>query len=124
MDERTVESEPEPSVTGKPNGPVAASYLAAGIGSLVLGLFVVLNEVSPDINSFLRFDQNFGLGSGVGPLSGKVILAIIAFVVSWAALAYVWRGREVDFGRVLVASLILVGLGFLLTFPPVFLIFE
>ena len=111
-------------VESKPNGPVAASYLAAGIASLVLGIFVVLNEVSPDINSFLRFDQNFGLGTGVGPLSGKVTLAIIAFVVSWIALAYAWRDREIDFGRVFVSSLVLVGLGFLLTFPPVFGIFA
>jgi hypothetical protein len=108
----------------KPNGPVAAVYLAAGIGSLVLGLFVVLNEFSSDINNFLRFDANFGLGSGVGPLSGKVTLAIIAFVASWAILYFMWRGKEVDFRRVLIASLVLVGLGFLLTFPPVFLAFE
>ena len=108
----------------KPNGPVAAVFLAAGIASLVLGLFVVLNEFSTDINSFLKFDANFGLGSGVGPLSGKVTLAIIAFVASWAILFVLWRGKEVDFRRVLIASLVLVALGFLLTFPPVFLAFE
>lgn len=108
----------------KPNGPVVASFLAAGIGSLTMGIMVVLNEVSPDINNFLKFDANFGLGSGVGPLSGKVTLAIIAFVASWAILTFMWRGREVDFRRVLIASLVLVALGFLLTFPPVFLAFE
>jgi hypothetical protein len=121
-------AEPTPIETSpvelKPNGPVAAVFLAAGIASLVLGLFVVLNEFSPDINSFLKFDANFGLGSGVGPLSGKVALAVIAFVASWAILFVLWRGKEVDFRRVLIASLVLVALGFLLTFPPVFLAFE
>ncbi len=45
-----------------------------------MGLIVVLNEISADISNFLKFDANFGLGSGVGPLSGKAILAILAFL--------------------------------------------
>ena len=108
----------------KPNGPVAAVFLAAGIGSLVFGLLVVLNEVSTEINSFLKFDANFGLGSGVGPLSGKAILGIVAFFVSWVVLHLVFRGKEVKFGPILTISLILVAAGFLLTFPPVFEIFA
>lgn len=120
MSDIPVETAP---ISTKPNGPVAASFIAAGVGSLVLGIFVVLNEVSPDINNFLKFDANFGLGKGVGPLSGKVILAIIAFVVSWGILHLRLRGEEVDFKKALTVSMILVGLGFLLTFPPVFLIF-
>ena len=104
----------------KPNGPVAAAFVAAGIGSLVLGIFVVLNEVSADINSFLKFDANYGLGSGVGPLSGKVILATIAFVVSWVVLHFYARGKEVNFGRWFAIALVLVFAGFALTFPPIF----
>ncbi len=38
----------------KPNGPVAAAFVAAGVGSLAVGLFVVLNEISPDINCVLE----------------------------------------------------------------------
>lgn len=90
----------------------------------MLGLFVTLNEVSADINDFLKFDANFRIGSGVGPLSGKVSLAVIAFVVSWIALHFLWRAKELDFGKVLLASLVLVGLGFALTFPPIFLLFA
>lgn len=108
----------------KPNGPVAAVFLASGIGSFVFGLFVVLNEVSTEINSFLKFDANYGLGSGVGPLSGKAILGIVAFFVSWVVLHLVFRGKEVKFGPFLTISLILVAAGFLLTFPPVFEIFA
>ena len=104
----------------KPNGPVAAAFVAAGVGSLVLGIFVVLNEVSPDINNFLKFDANYGLGSGVGPLSGKAILGTIAFLVSWVALHLYARGKEVNFGRWFAIALVLVFAGFALTFPPIF----
>lgn len=107
----------------KPSGPVAAVFVASGIASLVLGLFVTLNEMSPDISTFLRFDANFGIGSGVGPLSGKVTLAVLAFVISWVVLHLMWRGKEIDFGKAFIASLVLVGLGFALTFPPIFKLF-
>jgi hypothetical protein len=108
----------------KPNGPVAAAFLASGIGAFVLGVMVCLNELGGDVSKFLAFDKNFGLGSGVGPLSGKAIIAVLAYVISWAILYGVWRGKEVAFRRVFIIALILVAAGFLLTFPPVFLIFA
>jgi len=108
----------------KPNGPAAAAVLAAGIGSFVLGLFVTLNEMSADIHDFLDFSKNYGIGSGVGPLSGKVILAVSAYLVSWLVLAMMWRGKEVNFRGVFVLTLVLLALGFALTFPPIFLIFA
>ncbi|MEW5990584.1 MAG: hypothetical protein AB1736_04445 [Chloroflexota bacterium] len=104
----------------KPNGPVAAAFVAAGVGALVLGIFVVLNEVSTDISNFLKFDANYGLGSGVGPLSGKAILATIAFFGSWLGLGLWVRAKEVNFGRWFAVSLVLVLAGFALTFPPIF----
>ncbi|HYU48433.1 MAG TPA: hypothetical protein VEO91_00685 [Candidatus Limnocylindria bacterium] len=116
----------------KPNGPVVAAFLAAGVASLVMGIGVVLNEASAtiksaigiDFNAFLQFDKNFGIGSGVGPLSGKVGLAVIAFVVSWV-LFHLWlRGKEVNFRNGFIAALVLVGLGFALTFPPIFDLFA
>jgi len=112
------------STETKPNGPVAASFMAAGIGSLVLGIVVCLNELGGDISKFLAFDKNFGLGSGVGPLSGKVSIMVLAFVISWVVLHLVWRGKEVNFGRVFSVALILVAAGFILTFPPVFDLFA
>jgi hypothetical protein len=116
----------------KPNGPVVAAFLAAGVGSLAMGIGVVLNEASAtiksaigvDFNAFLQFDKSFGLGAGVGPLSGKVGLAVIAFAVSWV-LFHLWlRGREVNFRKGFIAALVLVGLGFALTFPPIFDLFA
>ena len=115
----------------KPNGPVAAAFLAAGVASFVMGLGVILNEASGkikdaigvDFNAFLQFDKNFGLGSGVGPMSGKLGLAVIAFVVSWVVFHLWLRGKEVNFQKYFIVSLVLVGLGFALTFPPIFLLF-
>ena len=111
------------SADTKPNGPVAAVFVAAGIGSFVLGLTIVLNEAKILTSTFLDFSKSYGIGSGVGPLSGKTILAVIAFIVSWAILAVLWRGKEVNFGRAFAASLILLGLGFAFTFPPIFELF-
>ena len=116
----------------KPTGPVAASFLAAGIASFVMGIGVILGVASAtindaigvDFNAFLQFDKNFGLGSGVGPMSGKLALAVIAFVVSWVVLHLWLRGKEVNFRNFFIASLVLVGLGFALTFPPIFLLFA
>ncbi len=108
----------------RPSGPVAAVFVASGIASLVLGLFVTLNEASADISNFLKFDASFGIGQGVGPLSGKVTLGVLAFAISWLVLHLMWRGKEVAFGKAFLASLILVGLGFALTFPPIFKLFA
>jgi hypothetical protein len=116
----------------RPNGPVAAGFIAAGVGTLVIGLGVVLNEASSaikdafgfEVTAFLRFDANFGLGSGVGPLSGTVTLGVLFFAATWLVLGYLWRGKEVPFGRAFGVSLVLVGLGFLLTFPPIFELFA
>src|SRR4051812_37189182 len=57
-----------------PNGPAAAAFLACGVGSAVLGLAIVLVEASPGhVKSWLNFYDP------VGPLSGKTIVAVVAF---------------------------------------------
>lgn len=119
----TTQNETEPIEATKPSGPAAAAIVAAGIGSFVLGLLTTLAHWSADLNNFLKFDESYGLGTGVGPLSGKVIVTVLAFVISWAILAYLWRGREISVRSVFISTLVLVGLGFALTFPPIFTLF-
>ena len=109
--------------TTRPNGPAAAAVLAAGIGTFVLGVMVVVAEAAKD-NSFLDFSKNYGIGSGVGPLSGKVTIAVLAYVVSLVVAGLVLRGREVNFRRFFLASMGLIALGFALTFPPIFDLFA
>ena len=111
----------------KPNGPPAAAFLAAGIGAFVLGLTVTLHEAFPPAEgqkAFWDFAANYGIGSGVGPLSGKVIIGTLAYVISFVGFGLAWRGREVNLRTVLIASGILLALGFALTFPPIFEVFA
>jgi hypothetical protein len=110
--------------TTKPNGPVAAAFVAAATACFTLGVIVVLNEAQILGNAVLDFAKNYGIGSGVGPLSGKVILSTIAFLLTWGVLGFVWRRKEVNFGRVFGIALVLLAIGFALTFPPVFEIFA
>ena len=104
--------------TDKPEGPVSAAILAGGVGALLLGLFTTLAEASTDFKDFLSFYDP------VGPLSGKTISAIVLWLVAWGLLHLVWRDKAVESTRVLVASLILIGLGVLGTFPVFFQAFA
>ena len=99
------------------NGPAAAALLAAGIGSLALGLFVILAEASKSVNNALNFYNP------VGPLSGKTTLAIVIWILSWMILHSSWKNKQVSFAGVFTASLILIILGLLGTFPPFFDLF-
>lgn len=96
------------------NGPIAAAMLAAGIGCFFLGLMTDLSESIKAVENILTFSNP------VGALSGKTIVAIVLWLVSWVILAGKWRNQEVNFGKVYNATLILVALGILMTFPVFF----
>ncbi len=100
------------------NGIAAAAVLAAGIGSFVLGLLTTLAAVSEGLAQMLNWYNP------AGPLSGKSGLAVIAWLVSWVILHTRWKDKEVNFNQIFVITLILIGLGLLLTFPPIFEAFE
>jgi hypothetical protein len=97
----------------KPNGPVAAALLAGGIGSAVLGLMTFGAEASEVIKNLLNWYKP------VGPLMGKSSLGILAFFLTWAILNSLWRGKEVNFNRIATVALVLVTIGLIFTFPPV-----
>jgi hypothetical protein len=97
----------------KPNGPVAAALLAGGIGSAVLGLATLSVEASEVVKTSLNWY------SPVGPLMGKSSLGIIAFFLSWIILNYIWKGKETDFNRIATVAIVLVAIGLIFTFPPV-----
>jgi hypothetical protein len=100
------------------NGPAAAALLGAGLGSLYLGLFTTLNELSAAVHDFLTWSD------AVGPLSGKVGVALILWLLTWVGLHLAWKDKDVDLNRTVMVTLVLVGLGFLGTFPPFFLAFA
>ena len=102
----------------RPTGPVAAALLATGIGALALGLLTTLNEASTGVHDFLEFDD------GVGPLSGKTILAVVAYFASWGALHGLWRRQNPPLRPILIATAVLIALGVLGTFPTFFQAFA
>ena len=102
----------------RPNGPVAAVLLATGIGSLVLAILVVWAEASESFADSLAYSDR------VGPLSGKTIWAVVAFLVSWAGLHAVLRRRDVTLHTVWLITLVLLALGLLGTFSPFFELFA
>jgi hypothetical protein len=107
-------------VVAKPDGPLAAVLLAAGIGSFALGLFTTLAEASTGIRDRLIMDA----GRGVGPLSGKTILATVVFVIAWAVLHFMWRERDRILRSATIAFVVLTLLGLLGTFPIFFQAFA
>ncbi len=101
-----------------PNGPVAAAFLAGGIGAAAMGLTTTLSEASPAMSAF------FNWYAPVGPLFGKVGVAMIIYLVAWIVLHASFRTKQVAFGRIAAISLTLLGLGLLGTFPPFFVLFS
>src|SRR5215207_2164133 len=86
----------------RPIGPVAAAVLATGIGAFVLGLLTTLSEASTGVHDFLEFDED------IGPLSGKTIIAVIAYVASWAILHALWRRQNPALRPILIATVVLI----------------
>jgi hypothetical protein len=109
---------PADEVPDKPFGPVAAVFLAAGFGSLVLGILTTWAEASESFAAKLNWHDP------VGPLSGKTIVSAGAFFLAWAILAVVWRGKDPSPRVVYVVTGVMVVLGMLGTFPIFFELFA
>jgi len=106
------------TISDKPNGPVAAALLGGGIGAAVFGLITLFSELSES------FGQALNWYNPVGPLSGKSILGIAAYFIAWAVLHSVWKGKEVNnFNSISTIALVLLAVGLLGTFPPVWHLF-
>jgi hypothetical protein len=100
------------------NGPAAAALVAAGIGCAGVGIATALVEASKFFENALNFYKP------VGPLSGKTLVGVVAFFVSWIILGFRFQDKEVRIARWATVAFILIALGFLLTFPPVFDVFA
>lgn len=111
---RPTRDRPELSGAGKLNGPATAAILAAGAGTFVIGAMTTLAEAFAGLKNALTWS------GPVGPLSGKTGVGVIVWLVAWVALAAAWRGRNVNIGKVLTWTFVLLLLGFVGTFPPVF----
>jgi hypothetical protein len=106
------------------NGEAVAAMIAAGIGALALGFFTTLAEILA--TSAWRSGGFPGLtwDKGVGPLSGKTGYAVIIWLISWAVLHFMWRGKNLDFLKMSWVTLGLIALGVIGTFPVFFELFT
>jgi hypothetical protein len=102
----------------KPEGPIAAAIIAGGIGATALGFFTTLAEANTDAKDWLDWK------SEVGPLSGKTIMAVIVWLIAWAVLHVVYRGKPYETKRAFTIALVLVALGTIGTFPTFFQAFA
>jgi len=102
----------------KPEGPVAAAIIAAGVGALSLGILTTTAEASTSIKDFLSFYDP------VGPLSGKTIGAVAIWLVAWVVLHMMYRDKGVGSRTALTSALVLIGLGVVGTFPIFFQLFA
>jgi hypothetical protein len=99
-------------------GVASAAFVSSGIGCLVIGLLVTGAEISEGLRNALNW------WNPAGPLTGKTGVGVLAWLVSWAILHFLWKDKEVDFNRSFIVALVLIGLGFLFTFPPIFTAFA
>jgi hypothetical protein len=97
------------------NGVALASFVAAGIGALAVGVFVILNEAG-----LFAAPALYGPAGG---LSGRTTFAVVTWLVSWAVLHRRWKDRRLEAGRLYAITLLLITLGIVLCFPPVWSIF-
>ena len=93
------------------NGSAMAALLGGGIGAFAMGAVVLLNEAGLFAAPTLC--------APAGGVSGRTTLATIVWLIAWAVLHNRWNAREIAPGRVGAVTLILIGLGMLGTFPPV-----
>lgn len=94
-----------------PNGAALAAVLAAGIGSLAMGLLVIMNEAGLFVAPSMY--------PPAGGLSGRSTFAMLAWLVAWGILHARWRDRDLDSAGILRWTMVMVGVAVILTFPPV-----
>lgn len=97
------------------NGAAMAAFLAAGIGSLAVGLFVILSATG-----IFSAPALYGPSGGV---SGRTTFAVVIWLLSWVVLHRRWKSRYVEPRRIRNASLGMVALSIVLTFPLVWDLF-
>jgi hypothetical protein len=95
------------------NGSGAAALLSAGVGAFALAIIALAADKSAAIKSSLIFYKP------TGPLSGVTTVAILIWLLTWVILEWRWRKKTVALARINIIAFLLLGLSFLLTFPPI-----
>ena len=98
-------------------GFTAATLLSGGIGITIFGVLTLVSELSSSFGSSIAFY------TPSGPLSGKAVISVVAWLIAYAISALALRGRMLSERTTYVTTSILIAIGFLLTFPPVWKLF-
>jgi len=98
----------------RPNGAAAAAVLSAAIGVFLIGLLTTLAELLPGLKGGLTF------WAPAGPLSGKTAVPVGIWLVAWVGLHRAFAASDVHLARYTRWAWVLIVLGLVLTFPPVF----
>jgi hypothetical protein len=95
------------------NGSGAAAILSAGMGAFALAVLAIAADKSAHIARSLIFYKP------TGPLSGVTTTAILIWLFTSGILEWRWRNKTVRAGVINTVALVLLGLSFFLTFPPI-----
>lgn len=104
--------------TAVATGAAAAAMVASGIGAFAIGLLTTGAVISEGLKATLNW------WNPAGPLTGKTGLGVIVWLISWYILNRIWHTEDRSLQQAFTITLILIGLGLILTFPPVFEAFE
>ena len=110
-----------PVIMGTPvskEGPLAAALLASGIGSAALGVSTVLAKMTGLLSRMMT------LYRPVGPMSGMTAYPVLLWLVAWVVLHFRWRDKEKSFSKVVSLTIMLVLVGLIGTFPPLYEYFS
>lgn len=99
---------------------LGAAFISSGIGSAVLGILIVLTtmKAGAGLKTALTWV------TPAGPLSGKTGVAVIAFILSWVILHFVFKNRPIKLTTSFAITIALVVLGLLTSYPPIFELFA
>jgi hypothetical protein len=97
-----------------PTGGILAALFAAWIGLMTLAIVNVASELNAGFQAWIT------LHSGIGPYSGKELLMLVAWLVSWPVLHVALRRREMNVRRWFGAFLLLLLVATVLMWPPLF----
>jgi hypothetical protein len=95
-----------------PNGAAAAAILSAAAGCCCVSVFGLWGDAIPALARFFNFYNP------TGPLSGVTTTAIVIWLLGWSILSRSWGGKSLPMGKINAAAFLLLGLGLLLSFPP------